>query len=241
MSPSTIVVVIVVVTFGSFVQSVAGFGMNLLAVPVLLLAGAEELVPGALLVVLFSQSLSMALRERGQADWNVLRWFLPVRVLGTISGVFVATRLSGDGTTYLTCALVLAATLLSMAGWRVPATPGPWMATGFASGFSNVISSIGGPPLALALVDHTPPAHRATQGWSGMFGSVMSVSLLALAGDFEISNLWWGIGLIPTIVVGSTLGGFARQRLPTADSLRPWVWTIAIVGSLAAIARAAFL
>lgn len=237
MGPGAIVAAVIALMLGSAVQSVAGFGMNLLAVPVLLLVGANDLVPAALLVVLVFQSLGMAVRDRGHPDTRLLTWFLPVRLVGTAVGAFLSSHLSSDATVILICSLVLVAVAMSVRGWRVRPTPISWMATGFASGFSNVLSSIGGPPLALAMVDHSPKAQRATQGWSGMVGSIMSLSLLAAAGNLDGHGMAWGFALIPAIVIGSTLGGFARARLTTAESLRPVVWTVAVVGSIAAMAR----
>jgi hypothetical protein len=222
---------------GSATQSIVGFGMNLIAVPIALFIGADELVPGALLVALFLQSWTLALGERSHADWRLLRWFLPVRVVGTVAGVGVAVWLSGDAIVVVICALILAAVALSIGGWRVPARPGPWMATGFASGFSNVLSSIGGPPMSLAMTEHSPAAQRATQGWSAIFGSMMSMLMLTAAGRFGTVDIGRGLLLVPLAVAGSYGVRPIRRTLPTAASLRPVVWIVSTVGSVATIAR----
>lgn len=237
MTTTQLVVACLAVLVGASTQSIVGFGMNLVAVPIVLLVGAGELVPGALLVALFLQSWTLVIGERSHADWRLLRWFLPVRVAGTAVGLGVAVWSSGDAVVIVICALVLAAVGLSIGGWRVPARPVPWMATGFASGFSNVLSSIGGPPMSLAMTDHPPATQRATQGWSAAFGSAMSMAMLAAADRFGTHDITRGLLLVPVAVAGSYGVRPLRRHLPTAESLRPAVWTVSILGSLATIAR----
>jgi uncharacterized protein len=227
-----------VLLVGAGVQSIVGFGMNLIAVPILLVVGYNSFVPGPLIVALVFQALTLGLGERHHAQWKLLGWFLPARLVGTFIGVELATRVDQSTATVVICSLVLLAVVASMSGVRVPSTRPAWMVTGAASGFSNVLSSIGGPPLALALADYPPPAQRATQGWSAMVGSVMSITLLSRAGKFHGHDLTLGMSLAPAALIGSFMVRPLRSRLPTSDALRPWVWAVAIVGSVAAIARA---
>lgn len=236
-SVADLVIAAVAVLIGSAAQSVVGFGLNLIAVPVLLFAGADRFVPGPLIVVLLLQAWTLVQGEGRQADWQLLRWFLPVRVVGTAAGLVVAANLRSDALIVLICILVIAAVGLSMSGWRIRSGPTSWSVTGFASGFGNVISSIGGPPLALALTDHPPAAQRTTQGWSAIFGSAMSIAMLWATNKFNMTDVAIGLVLVPTALLGSFAIRPIRSRLPTADALRPWVWGIAIGGSVATIAR----
>ncbi len=237
MSATQLLVACAAVFAGAATQSLVGFGLNLIVVPVALLAGAEELVPGALIVVLLAQASTLILGDRGHADVQLLAWFLPVRLIGTLAGLAVATQLSGDEVVVLICVLVIAAVLMSIRGWRVPSRPGAWMATGFASGFSNVLSSIGGPPLALVMTDRSPSAQRATQGWSAVVGSVMSIVVLSLDDRFGMVDVRRGVVLIPLAIAGSLAVRPIRGRWATADALRPMVWAVAIGGSVLTILR----
>jgi uncharacterized protein len=115
----TLVVAMVALFVGAGVQSIVGFGMNLIAVPFILLAGGQRLVPAPLIVVLLAQSMLMGLGDRGAADWKLLRWFLPVRVFGTIGGSYAATRLKPDGVTIVVGILVIVAVAVTARGWRV--------------------------------------------------------------------------------------------------------------------------
>jgi uncharacterized membrane protein YfcA len=237
MSTAELLVASLAVLVGSATQSVVGFGLNLIAVPAVLLAGLDELVPGALIVVLFVQAWTLIASEHRHVDWLLLKWFLPVRVVGTLAGLAVAVSLTGDAIIVIICLLVLTAVALSIGGWRVPPSPAGWMSTGFASGFSNVLSSIGGPPLSLAMTDHPPAAQRSTQGWSAVFGSAMSMVVLASAHRFGTANMRDGALLLPAALLGSYGVRPVRAHLPTAASLRPYVWAVAVIGSLAVIAR----
>jgi uncharacterized protein len=222
---------------GASVQSIVGFGMNLISVPFLLLVGRGELVPAPLIAVLFVQALVLGLGEVSDADWALLTWFLPVRLVGTGVGILVGGAVAATTSTVIICVLVLAGVGLSMSGWRVPANPVGWGATGWFSGFSNALSSIGGPPLALAMTDHSPAAQRATQGWSAAVGSVMSMTLLSFDGRFDGSDIRAGALLVPAALLGTFAVRPLRPRLPTPESMRPWVWGVAIIGSVAALVR----
>jgi uncharacterized protein len=233
----TLAVAMVALFFGAGVQSIVGFGMNLIAVPFILVAGGQRLVPGPLIVVLLAQSVLMGLGDRGATDWALLRWFLPVRVLGTIAGSYAATRLRPEGVTIVVGTVVIVSVAITARGWRVPPRPGAWGATGFVSGFSNVMSAIGGPPLAMALVDHKPQAVRATQSWSALLGGAMSIITLAFRHRFQAADVTLGLALIPAGIAGWALSRPLVSRYPTPERIRPIVYAVAVVGSLMAIVR----
>jgi uncharacterized protein len=232
-----LVVAAIALTVGSAVQTVIGFGMALIAVPIVLAVGADGFVPGVFLVVLMAQAITLGLGERRDADVHLLSWFIPARVVGTIAGTAVAASVTKDAATVIVGALVLAAVAMSWRGLRVPYVPAGFLGAGVASGFSNVLSSIGGPPLALTMQDRPPPVQRATQGFSAMFGSVFSMVSLAVAGRFGGHDLAIGLLLIPAALVGTLLGNPLRRHVHDANALRPWLWTVAVGGSVAAVIR----
>jgi uncharacterized protein len=223
---------------GSAVQTVVGFGMALIAVPVVLAVGIEGFVPAPFLVVLLVQAVTLGFGEKDHADVHLLSWFVPARIVGTIGGTVVAASVSTRTVTVIVGVLVLLAVGLSWRGVRIPYTPPSFLGTGAASGFSNVLSSIGGPPLALTVQDREPAVQRATQGFSAMFGSLFSIASLTVAGRFDRHDLAVGALLIPSALVGTVLGNPLRRHVPDAAALRPWLWGVAVGGSLAAIVRA---
>ncbi len=76
-------------TAGAAVQGSVGFGLNLLAAPLLVLIDAR-LVPGPVLVAAIALVAVMSWRERHAIDFGGLRWALLGRLAGTDARLDVA-------------------------------------------------------------------------------------------------------------------------------------------------------
>jgi len=111
-----IVVVTVAIGVGSLLQGAAGFGANLLAVPVLVLVD-PGLVPGPALVSALVLNLLIAHRESGVAHIGDTAWAQGGRVLGTVAGVLTLAVVASEDTVVLdqgrTRAAVLSLTVVS--------------------------------------------------------------------------------------------------------------------------------
>ena len=75
------------IAFGALVQGAVGFGMALVAAPLLVLIR-PELVPGPLLVNGLALTLLVARRERDAIDLLGVRWGLVGRLPGIAVGAF---------------------------------------------------------------------------------------------------------------------------------------------------------
>ena len=69
--------------------------------------------------------------------------------------------------------------LLSVCGWRPRPRPAAVVVAGAASGLLGTATSIGGPPMAMALHHSGGPAMRGTLSAFFLLGSLLSVGLLA--------------------------------------------------------------
>lgn len=78
---------------------------------------------------------------------------------------------------------------------------------------------------------------RSTLAASFMFGTAMSLVVLAIAGEISLTQVLLGAGLAPVVVAGSVLG---RRLHPFLDRgwLRRAVLLFAAVAALTAIGRA---
>lgn len=93
MSTGTLVVVVVVIAIGSFVQSVVGLGLGLVSAPFLTLV-APELVPTLLLMLAVPLSAAVTALEWRHINWRATAWALPARLPGTVLGVWLVTVFS---------------------------------------------------------------------------------------------------------------------------------------------------
>ncbi len=215
------------------VQGAVGFGMNLLAVPVLVLLD-PSLVPGPALAVGLLLSALVARREPSAVD-RQLGWAVLGLAPGTAVALVVLARVPTESLAVPIGALVLVAVALSALHLHLSPTPTTLAAAGAASGFLSTAGSVGGPPLALVYAD--AEGGRMRSNLSGFFVVTAAVSLAALAatGHFGVEELRASLLLAPGVVVGYLLSGPLRPWLDGGRS-RPAVLALSAVAGVVAVA-----
>ncbi len=224
-----------VVAIGSMVQGSIGFGVNVVAGPILVLID-PALVPGPALVIAFALTVLVALRERGSTDLGGFRWVFVGRVPGTIAGAFAVAAIPQQGVAMALASVVLVAVVLSVAGWRVRRTPSTLAGAGVLSGFMGTISSVGGPPVALLYQDERGSEVRGTLSSIFAVGALFSLVILALAGEFGWHELRTSLVLLPAVVLGFAV---SRWTAPVLDRglVRPAILVLCAASALAALVR----
>src|SRR4051812_40940652 len=109
--------VAVTVAIGAFAQGTVGFGLNLVAAPIVGLV-APAMLPAAMVLVASPISLTVALRERRHIDWHGVGWTTLGRVPGTLAGVLVVTAVSQETLSGIVGVVVLLAAMVTMLGQR---------------------------------------------------------------------------------------------------------------------------
>lgn len=219
-----------IVSVAACVQGSVGFGLNLLAAPLLVQVN-HELVPAPLLVAAASVNTMMVLRERTAIDYPLI---LPA-VFGRIPGAFLGLALllwvDERDIGYVVAAVVLAAVVANAVGPQVTPTRRLMAAAGGLGGFTGTAAAIGGPPVALALSGQGGPAVRGSMGLYFISGSVVTISLLLVGGILDREGILTGLEMIPAMLVGFYC---SRYVVPFLDHgrTRP---TILIVSAIAAI------
>ena len=122
MNAADVAIATCAVAAGACIQGVMGFGLGLIAAPVLALLD-PDLVPGPLLFVGVPLTILVATRERASLDFRGIRWALAGRVPGTVAGSLAVAVLPEGPMAVLFGATVLTAVVLSVTGWRVRPTP----------------------------------------------------------------------------------------------------------------------
>jgi len=223
------------VAFGAMVQGAVGFGMALVAAPLLVLIR-PELVPGPLLVSGLALTLLVARRERDSIDLLGVKWGLVGRVPGVALGALALALVPVEAMSLLVGIAVLAGVGLGASRLRISPTPRILLVAGFVSGVFGTIASIGGPPLALVYQHETGPRLRGTLAGYFIVGSLMSLAALIAIGRYGRSELIWTLLLLPGTVLG-----FACSRSLTAwvdaGRTRRAVLGITVVSGVAAVLR----
>jgi uncharacterized membrane protein YfcA len=193
---------------GALIQGTGGIGFAMFAAPVVVLLR-PDLVPGPMIVVGALVSLLAALRETRSVAWRGLAFALGGRVPGALVAGAVIGLAPRSAFAIAFALLILAAVVLSVAGWRVRATPASLALAGFGSGPMGTITSVGAPPIGIALQHMPPAALRATVGAFLFAGGVVSLAVLTWAGRFGVRELLLGAALI----VPTALGFWASNAL----------------------------
>jgi uncharacterized membrane protein YfcA len=211
-SSLAIVLVTAVMAASAALQGAVGFGLGLLAIPVLIYLDIR-FVPGPLLVAAFALHLLVLRRDRGSVDASGLTLLLIGRVLGTMPAAMLLASLPPDSLKLLLAGVVLAgATMGALRSSPRPA-PAALVAAGTASGFMATAAGLGGPPVAL-IYQHSPgPQLRGTLAAYFIVGTVVSLGALAWAGRFGEDEIRLSGFLIPGTVLGYFLSHPAAAYL----------------------------
>jgi uncharacterized membrane protein YfcA len=210
-SPAGLLVAGITVAVGACVQSAVGFGLSLLAVPILVLVD-PALVPVPLIIASLALNLGTSYRYRGGIDPGV-RWALLGSVPGSVLGAYAIATIPQRPLAITFGVLVLAAVALSVCGLQVTPTTASLLAAGAISGFTGTASSIGGPPMALVYQRAHGLTLRGTMAIFFLVGSVLSLVMLALFGRLGGHELLESVELVPFILAGFACSSRAASVL----------------------------
>jgi len=229
-------VVFAVVAVGSSVQASVGFGLGLIAAPVLLLVD-SQLVPGPLMASGIVLTVLVAYRERAAIDLVGLRFAFGGRVLGTVLAAAVLTSISQRVFDFVFASLVLVAVALALSGWSVAPNRGRAAVAGAVSGFMGTLSSIGGPPMALLYQGEGGARFRGTLSGYFVLGATFSVVALSVVGRFGGDEAVLTAYLVPAILVGLFASRWLREYVDRSG-VRPFVLGLSFCSAMAVLVRA---
>mgnify|MGYP003325928159 FL=1 len=239
LSPAAFALAILVAIVGGTVQGTIGFGINLIAVPLIGLLQPAA-VPGAFYVIGLPVSLTMAYREREHIDWEGVWQLLAGRVPGTVAGLLLLTWLAASTRLIAVGALVVVAAAASARAPRIRLTRRVRVGAGVVTGITGTLAGVDGP--ALAIVHQHEPPQRLRPTFAVVFatGGVMSLVVASAQGSVE----WWHVelstALMPGLFLGLALAGVVRDRID-AERFRSAVLTFVFLGGISAVIRGLML
>jgi uncharacterized membrane protein YfcA len=235
LTATTILLISLVVGLAAALQSSIGYGLALIANPILVLID-PAFVPGPVLFAVFFLSILMMLRERQSLDLNGLSWALIGRVVGSMIAAWLLLRITQHTLILLFGFMVLFGVLVSATGLRVPMTRLNLTLAGVLAGIMGTIASIGGPPIAM--VYQYEPGDRIRSTLSGFFivGTLISMVTLAIVGRFSFVEIKLGLSLLPGMSIGFLLSTRILPHLKN-QVIRPMILTVATVSALVVIFR----
>lgn len=225
----------VAVVAGGVVQGAIGFGLSLIAVPVIGIIDPGAL-PATMLILAIPFTAAMAFRERENIDVRGF-WLIAVgRIPGTLAALWVLSAITERELSIVIGAAVIIAVATSVIAPEVPLGTTTRLVAGTISGLMGTAASIGGPPLAIAYQRRPGPELRSTLAISFVFGSSLSLVALWATGHVDLDHLVLAAWLLPGLALGLFLAT-KLQRFLDKGWLRPTVLVFAAISGAVAILR----
>lgn len=212
MTPFDWLIAGVIMFAGSLLQGGVGFGVGMLAAPLLVLLD-PMLVPGPLLSAALVLTILIVAREHRAIDFHGVGWALVGRVPGAVAGAAVVAMIPARQTSLVVGAMVFVGVGLMASGAHVPRSRGALLGAGTLSGFMATTASIGGPAMALLYQHSRGDRLRGTLSGFFLVGLLVSITALAFVGRFGARELEASFLLCPGAVAGFFVSGRIARAL----------------------------
>ncbi len=198
---------------GAFVQTSIGFGLAVVAAPVLYFIN-PAYVPIPITLAVLGLSLLNAFSFRKDVALGSLKSAIIGRVPGSLAGAALLLWIDKDLLALWIGISVLLAVAVSLSSLRWQPTAGRLMLAGFMSGFMGTSSSIGGPPMALVWQHQDIKLIRANLAAFFAVSCLVSLIVLLPTDYFRWQHVWLSLPLLPATLAGYLLARRTMHRLP---------------------------
>ncbi len=235
MSVAAYSIVAVAIILASCMQASIGFGMGMLAAPIVAIVD-PGLIPGTLIMLATLLTIFVVIREHQAIDLAGTGWALAGRVPGTIAGALLLAALPERALALTLAGVVLAGVALTSTGWMPAPHRRNLVLAGATSGVLGTATAIGGPPMALVWQNTTGARLRGTMSGFFLVGSLMSIAVLTITGAVDGRTVSSFVVLTPAVAIGYALSRLVNHLL---DRQRQrWVAiTISALGAIVLIVR----
>jgi uncharacterized membrane protein YfcA len=221
-----------VITLACFVQAVAGFGLPMVAMPILAaLFGIRTAVP-LMAIIIFSLQLIMIARYRAALNIRTVSRISFAAVLGIPIGVLFLSRIPETITVTILGIILVLYALYSLFRFRLPQLKSPnWSYFfGFLGGMGGGAYNMAAPPMIL---------YADTQRWEprlfkgnlqGYFLIIGIVAIIthSLSGNITGEVLQMSLIALPSVLLGA-VAGFYLDRFINADVFRKIVLGLLLI------------
>lgn len=234
----SIILVNLILIVAAAVQGSIGFGMGLLAVPLMVLVDPVYVPIPFLFAALVFNLLVMA-RERRGIRFGIMIWAVGGRAIGAILGGILIALFIEKTLLILIGSIILLGVLMSISGLHVPIEKGSLVLTGVLSGIMGTVAAVGDPPMGLLFQREEGTKMRGNLAAFFLFGSLISISAILITNPDQINLAVRGFEILPGILIGFLI---SRWLVPIVDRgyTRPAVLTISTIAGLLVIIRELF-
>ncbi|KZX74282.1 hypothetical protein A3715_13190 [Oleiphilus sp. HI0009] len=218
---------------GCWIQTALGFGMAVIAAPIIVILN-PLWVPVALTLCALFLSVLNTWNQREYIEYRALALPFITRIPGTILGAWLLLQLDIFALQLFVAGCVFAAVIISYYGKQFDYTPRRMGLAAFISGIMGTTTSIGGPPMALVMQHGKPQNIRANL--SIYFGYSCTISMISYAyiGVLNQQLLIESLSFLPVCLLGFVLGVKARPYIDDNNRFRPLLLSLCSIAALIA-------
>jgi uncharacterized membrane protein YfcA len=207
----------IIVGFSYIIFGITAFGAALFTVPLLSILFPLDFVLPLSVLMDVSASLALGTRFSRHAQWQELKWMVPLSAVGAVAGVTLLVSLPGSAT--LACFgmfLLLYALYVLRSGGTVGTASSAWAPlSGFAGGVTGTLFGVGAPPYAIYLSRRLSDKAqlRATLSNMVLFSTSIRAVVFLAGGLMLIDRLIAFVLLVPFALAGLWVGNRLHDRL----------------------------
>ncbi|MCS5580035.1 MAG: sulfite exporter TauE/SafE family protein [Gammaproteobacteria bacterium] len=229
-----IAIAVLIIFVGSYVQTSIGFGLAIIAAPLLFFMD-PLYVPAPISMCALTLSLANALKHWHFISFTGLKFAILGRIPGTIAGGLLIIWIDQQQLALWLGISVIFAVFLTLGNVVLKPTPGALLSAGFLSGFMGTSSSIGGPPIALVLQHQENDFIRANLAAFFVVSCLMSLIMLNIVGRFGIDHILISLPLLPATLAGYWVAMQTLHLISHQNLRRYSLLLCAVAGSVAII------
>lgn len=229
-----IAIVVFIVFIGSFIQSSIGFGLAIVAAPILFLID-PLYVPAPITISALILSLANCYSHWRSISFRGLKFAILGRVPGTVSGGLLLLWIDQKALALWIGLSVILGVALSVSNIVFKANGKSLFCAGFLSGFMGTSTSIGGPPMALVMQHQENDFIRANLAAFFVLSCAMSLVMLSSIGHFGMEHVLISLPTIPATLAGHWLAVLTMHRISQQNLRRASLGLCTLAGMAAIV------
>ena len=227
------VLVTLIILIGSASQAVIGMGLNLFAIPLLMLVN-PIYAPGPVLVASMLLSFLALRRVPAKVEWLELKYALAGLLAGTFIAAILVSQMDTSTLVRVLGLLVILAVGLILSGWSAPVSKSNLLVAGSSAGLLGTIAGVHAPPIALLYQGQNPDRMRGAILTFVGIGNGLSIVALYFAGRFGMEQLNSTLVLLPGVLLGLWFAPVLGKLL-SPKTIRFLVLSISAISGLALV------
>ncbi|MCC2607113.1 sulfite exporter TauE/SafE family protein [Planctobacterium marinum] len=220
---------------GCVVQAAIGFGMAIVAAPILVVMQ-PQWVPYILTVTALVVSASNAWQQRNAIQWRTMTAPFISRIPGTVLGTWLLIVMSVATLQITVATMVLLTVVVSLWLKPFPANARNLGIAGFVSGVAGTTTSIGGPPMALVMQHGDARTIRANLSIFFVYSCVISLVGYQVTGLMTTTTWLISLTMVPFALLGFWTGKHLQRFVD--NSFRPILLTLCSLSASFALVNA---